>query len=63
MFLNLDMKKEDLPEKICVVCGLPFPWRKKWEKNGEEVKYCSKKRNEKSKYYISSPVISYFSAF
>lgn len=25
-------KKGDLPEKICVVCGRPFTWRKKWEK-------------------------------
>ncbi|MEN8965141.1 MAG: DUF2256 domain-containing protein [Polaribacter sp.] len=37
------MKKQHLPEKICVVCNRPFTWRKKWEKNWEEVKYCSKK--------------------
>lgn len=34
-------KKADLPEKICASCGLPFAWRKKWEKNWDEVKYCS----------------------
>jgi hypothetical protein len=34
-------KKCDLPEKICVVCGRPFSWRKKWEKVWAEVKYCS----------------------
>jgi hypothetical protein len=34
-------KKQHLPEKICVVCQRPFSWRKKWEKNWEEVKYCS----------------------
>ena len=28
------MKKSDLPRKICPVCGLPFTWRKKWEKIG-----------------------------
>jgi len=26
-----------------VVCQLPFEWRKKWAKNWEQVKYCSKK--------------------
>ena len=36
-------KKPNLPEKICVVCQLPFSWRKKWEKNWDEVKYCSEK--------------------
>jgi len=37
------VKKSDLPEKICVNCKRPFSWRKKWEKNWEEVKYCSQK--------------------
>lgn len=36
-------KKINLPTKVCVVCGLPFTWRKKWERNWEDVKYCSKK--------------------
>ncbi|MEM1124966.1 MAG: DUF2256 domain-containing protein, partial [Bacteroidota bacterium] len=31
------MKKGNLPKKICVVCGLPFEWRKKWAKNWEDV--------------------------
>lgn len=34
-------KKSDLPTKICVTCGLPFTWRKKWEKVWDEVRYCS----------------------
>lgn len=34
-------KKSDLPQKICVQCGLPFSWRKKWERDWEQVKYCS----------------------
>ena len=29
------------PEKICVQCGRSFEWRKKWEKNWAEIKYCS----------------------
>lgn len=35
------VKKWNLPEKICLVCGRPFSWRKKWEKNWADVKYCS----------------------
>ncbi len=27
--------------KICVVCGREIQWRKKWERNWAEVKYCS----------------------
>ncbi|NGQ91322.1 DUF2256 domain-containing protein [Rhodobacter sp. HX-7-19] len=34
-------KKADLPRKTCACCGLPFTWRKKWEKVWDEVKYCS----------------------
>ncbi|MGB1080257.1 MAG: DUF2256 domain-containing protein [Flavobacteriaceae bacterium] len=37
------VKKEHLPQKVCVVCKLPFVWRKKWSKNWEQVKYCSEK--------------------
>ncbi|MEM1086182.1 MAG: DUF2256 domain-containing protein [Pseudomonadota bacterium] len=32
-----------MPQKICPVCNLPFSWRKKWEKDWEHVKYCSKR--------------------
>lgn len=37
------LKKENLPFKICPVCDKPFSWRKKWEKNWNEVKFCSDK--------------------
>jgi hypothetical protein len=44
------VKKQHLPSKKCLVCGLPFIWRKKWEKNWEEVKYCSDRcRKNRSK--------------
>ncbi|MFK7982852.1 MAG: DUF2256 domain-containing protein [Saprospiraceae bacterium] len=45
------MKKENLPTKICLICGLFFTWRKKWAKNWEEVKYCSERcrRNKQQK--------------
>jgi len=43
------IKKENLPSKICACCQLPFAWRKKWEKNWNEVKYCSDRcRNKKT---------------
>ena len=35
--------KSYLPTKICLVCKKEFSWRKKWEKNWDEVKYCSEK--------------------
>ena len=34
-------KKSDLPSKVCLCCGRPFVWRKKWAKVWDEVKYCS----------------------
>jgi hypothetical protein len=37
------VKKENLPKKICIVCGREFTWRKKWNKVWAEVKYCSDK--------------------
>ncbi len=36
-------KKSDLPTKLCLVCGRPFAWRKKWEGCWEDVKYCSER--------------------
>ncbi|MBT3281930.1 MAG: DUF2256 domain-containing protein [Cryomorphaceae bacterium] len=36
------VKKINLPSKICITCGLKFTWRKKWEKNWDNIKYCSK---------------------
>jgi hypothetical protein len=37
------IKKSNLPQKICIACNRPFAWRKKWEKVWDEVKYCSDK--------------------
>lgn len=33
----------DKAQKTCPVCGRAFSWRKKWEKNWDEVVYCSEK--------------------
>ena len=42
--------KPHLPTKICVVCGRPFTWRKKWADVWAEVKYCSERcRRNKGK--------------
>ncbi|QOW09270.1 DUF2256 domain-containing protein [Kaistella flava (ex Peng et al. 2021)] len=38
-----NVKKEHFPTKICPVCNRSFSWRKKWEKDWEQVKYCSEK--------------------
>ena len=35
------VKKQNLPEKLCLACCRPFAWRRKWEKVWDEVKYCS----------------------
>ncbi|WFL69445.1 DUF2256 domain-containing protein [Pantoea sp. X85] len=37
------VKKNELPTKICTVCGRPFTWRKKWEKCWGEVRKCSER--------------------
>ena len=34
-------KPSERPSKVCPVCGLPFSWRKKWERDWDNVKYCS----------------------
>lgn len=41
------VKKENLPSKVCVTCGRPFTWRKKWEDCWDEVTTCSKSCNRK----------------
>jgi hypothetical protein len=32
---------QNLPTKTCAACGRPFTWRKKWERDWENVRYCS----------------------
>ena len=44
-----NIKKENFPSKICIVCKRPFLWRKKWERVWEEVKYCSEKCKKNKK--------------
>jgi len=36
------------PSKVCLVCGRPFGWRKKWAAVWEQVIYCSDRcRNQR----------------
>ena len=42
-------RKSDLPTKICAACGLPFAWRKKWERDWDNVRYCSGRCRGKGK--------------
>ena len=39
----------NLPVKMCVVCQRPFTWRKKWEKDWDEITTCSKRCNSERK--------------
>ena len=36
-------RKENLPQKQCLICGRPMVWRKKWSKVWDDVKYCSER--------------------
>ncbi|MBH88794.1 MAG: DUF2256 domain-containing protein [Magnetovibrio sp.] len=49
------MNKSFLPTKICLICGRPFQWRKRWRNVWAEVKYCSEKcRSKKNKKLVTS---------
>ncbi|MBG9995453.1 DUF2256 domain-containing protein [Pseudoalteromonas sp. NZS127_1] len=41
-------KKLNLPQKICPICNKPFTWRKKWQRDLDNVIFCSErcKRNK-----------------
>jgi len=40
-------KKVNLPEKTCPICERPFTWRKRWEKQWDDIKYCSERCRRK----------------
>ena len=35
--------KNGFAPRICVTCGKPFEWRKKWARDWEKVLYCSQR--------------------
>ena len=49
------MKKSNLPSKVCPVCQRDFTWRKKWARNWDDIKYCSKRCSGQRN--MQSPVI------
>lgn len=34
-------RKPHLPTRVCQHCARPFSWRKKWQRDWDNVKYCS----------------------
>ena len=40
---------KNLPFKKCIICNLPFNWRKKWAKEWDNVKYCSQRCRKNKK--------------
>jgi hypothetical protein len=44
---RLAKAKNGFAPKTCVACGLEFEWRKKWQRDWENVKYCSEKCKSK----------------
>ncbi|MDB6455021.1 DUF2256 domain-containing protein [Falsirhodobacter sp. 20TX0035] len=47
-------KKSELPSKVCPVCGRPFSWRKKWERDWDQVVYCSERCRREVKGKLAS---------
>ena len=43
------VSKQNLPAKVCLACGRPFTWRKRWERVWDDVKYCSDRCRAKRK--------------
>ncbi|MEI6407558.1 MAG: DUF2256 domain-containing protein [Actinomycetes bacterium] len=41
--------KNGFAPRICAVCNLKFEWRKKWERDWEQVKFCSDRCRTESK--------------
>jgi hypothetical protein len=33
--------KNGHPPKVCAACNRPFEWRKKWERDWDQVRWCS----------------------
>jgi hypothetical protein len=44
-----DVKKRDLPGKVCPVCGRPARWCKKWRDDRESVVYCNRRCHSETK--------------
>jgi len=52
------VRKADLPTKLCAGCGRPFAWRKKWERDWANVRFCSDRcRRDKASPPPPSPPV------
>jgi hypothetical protein len=56
---KIEMRKSELPVKICTVCARPFAWRRKWRKVWDEVRDCSdacrrRKKSVKPQTYLAA---------
>jgi hypothetical protein len=51
------VKKQHLPEKICLSCLRPFSWRKKWERDWENVRYCSDRCRNQGTASVLNPAV------
>ena len=52
-------KKVNLPEKTCPICERPFTWRKRWEKQWDDIKYCSEEYAQDLSLYLKIPEKGY----
>lgn len=56
------MNKPEPQSKICESCGRSFDYRKKWEKNWHEIKYCSDEcRKNKNKFDFTKAIMKLLS--
>ncbi|MDC0067353.1 DUF2256 domain-containing protein [Gammaproteobacteria bacterium] len=46
--------KQQLPQKACQRCKRQFAWRKKWERDWPNVKYCSERCRRQAKSFPGS---------
>ncbi|MDJ0741174.1 MAG: DUF2256 domain-containing protein [Gammaproteobacteria bacterium] len=36
-------RKPNLPSRVCATCGRTFTWRKRWQRDWNQVRYCSER--------------------
>jgi len=50
--------KNGHPPKTCPVCGLLFEWRKKWERDWDNVTYCSERCRRSRTWMCADKMVS-----
>ncbi|WP_413693338.1 DUF2256 domain-containing protein [Psychromonas sp. KJ10-2] len=51
-------KKPFLPSKVCMTCNKPFNWRKKWQRNWDQVRYCSERCRRQKESNQTDPYVN-----